>query len=108
MRRLLPVSFAVALTLTFGTADAWAKANQAAPAITSSPPAGSLAETRAEIEAALPFPVSSGLIDDDLIEYAQREAQSAALENFHGGSVLIIGGSGLALVLLIVLLLVLL
>jgi hypothetical protein len=106
LRRLLPVSFALALTLTFGTADAWAKA-QAAPAPRGTPPAESTEATRARIEAALPFGLPVAL-DDDVVGYAQREAQTMGLENFHGGDVLVIGGSGVVLLLLIILLIVLL
>ena len=89
LRRLLPVSFALALTLTFGTVDAWAKATT----------------TRARVEEALGFVPAA--LDDDLIEYAQREAQTLALENFHGGDVVIIGGTGLAILLIVLLILVL-
>jgi hypothetical protein len=102
LRQLLPISFAVALTLTFGTVDAWAKANEIAPKVAEQAPQA--APTRAEIEAAMPFPVA---LDDDLVEYAQREAKTMGLEDFHGGSFIIIGGSSLALVLLVILILVL-
>jgi len=108
LRRLLPISFAVAVSLTFGTVDAWAKANVASPPVTAPASPESLAETRARIEEALPFPVASGLVSDELVEYAQREAQSSALETFQGGSYIVIGGSTLALVLVIVLLIILL
>ena len=103
LRRLLPVSFAVALTLTFGTTDAWAKANVAG----ASPPpvAEPIASTRARVEAAMPFPVA---VDDDLLEYAQREVQTLGLEDFHGGDVVIIGSTGLVILLLVILILVLL
>jgi hypothetical protein len=103
-RRLVPISLAVLLTLTFGTADAWAKGNAAAPKI--SEPAPSVAATRARLEEVLPFHVAAAL-DDDLIEYAQREAQTSGIEDFHGGDVVIIGSTGLIIVLLIVLILLL-
>ncbi|HVZ72729.1 MAG TPA: hypothetical protein VHJ20_10180 [Polyangia bacterium] len=98
------MSFALALTLTFGTADAWAKAN-AAPAREATPPAESVQATRARLAAEFPgIPLAA--IDDDLVEYAQREAQAEALENFHGGDVVIIGSSGLIILLLIILIIV--
>src|SRR5450432_3631213 len=88
LRRVLPISFAVALTLTFGTADAWAKANAAAP--TPAPVAAptEAARTRAEVQRALPVEIY-----DDLYEYAQREAKTIGLEGFEGGDVVIIGGT---------------
>jgi hypothetical protein len=106
LRRVLPVSFALALTFTFGTADAWAKVN-AAPAPRATPPAESIQATRARIEAALPFGLTVAL-DDDIVDYAQREAQTMGLENFHGGDVLIIGSSGVVILLLVILIIVLL
>jgi hypothetical protein len=104
LRRLLPVSFAVALTLTFGTVDAWAKANPAPPAKVEAK-AESTAMTRARVVEALGFvPVA---LDDDLVEYAQREVQTLGLEDFHGGDVVIIGSTGLVILLLVILILVL-
>src|SRR4051794_4238462 len=84
LRRVLPVAFAVALTLTLGTADAWAKGNVAAPAPAAAETSSS--RTRAEVQRSLPF-----AIDDDLYEYAQREAKTLGLEDFQGGDVVIIG-----------------
>ena len=105
LRRLLPISFAVALTLTFGTVDAWAKANTVPPPAKVETKAESLAAARASVEEALGFvPVA---LDDDLVEYAQREAQTMGLDDFHGGDVVIIGGTGLAVLLLVILILVL-
>ena len=104
LRRLLPVSFALALTLTFETADAWAKANDNAGQAQSTPALSSTTPARAEVERQLGVAV-----DDDLYEYAQREAKALGLEDFEGGdAVVVIGGTGLAvlvLVLVIVLLL---
>lgn len=106
LRRLLPVSFALALTLTFGTADAWAKANVAPPS-TGTPPAES-AETTAARSGAESSQAPSTPLDDDLANYTQREAQARSLEGFHGGDVLVITSSGLAIVLLVILLVILL
>ena len=104
LRRLLPVSFAVALTLTFGTVDAWAKANTEPPAKVETK-AESVAMARAGVEEALGFvPVA---LDDDLVEYAQREVQTLGLDDFHGGDVVIIGSTGLVILLLVILILVL-
>jgi hypothetical protein len=100
LRRLLPISFAIGLTLTFGTADAFAKAEANVPSPVAAETAA--ARTRAEVQSALPV-----AIDDDLYEYAQREAKSMALQDFEGGEFIVIGASGLALVLLIVLLILL-
>jgi hypothetical protein len=105
LRRLIPISLAVMVTLTFGTVDAWAKANTAQP--TTQAPAPSVTETRARLEEALPFPLAVA-VDEDLAAYAQREAEAMALEDFHGGDVVVIGGTGLAIALLIVLVIVLL
>jgi len=102
LRRLLPVSFAVALALSFGTADAWAKGNAAGPPVTESPP------TSARTSSELPMALLPGMGDVELLEYAQREAQAQQLENFQGGAILIIGGSALALVLFVLLLVILL
>jgi hypothetical protein len=100
LRGLLPVSFVVALTLTLGTADAWAKGNVAEPARAVEP--SSAARTRAEVQRALPV-----AIDDDLYEYAQREAKTLGLEDFQGGDVVIIGSTGLVIVLLVIIILLL-
>lgn len=100
LRRVLPVAFATALTLSFGTADAWAKGNVP---VSSQAEREAAARTRAEVQSAVPF-----AIDDDLYEYAQREAKTQGLEDFHGGDVVIIGGTGLVIVLLIVIILLLL
>lgn len=104
-RRLLPVSAAVVVTLTFGTADAWAKAN-AAPVAGSTPPVETAETTLARLAAELPF-AGQVPMDDAFVEYAQREARNLGLENFHGGDVVIIGSTGLIIVLLIILILVL-
>jgi hypothetical protein len=103
LRRVLPVAFATALTLSFGTADAWAKGNVPSPAAPSQAEREASARTRAEVQAAVPF-----AIDDDLYEYAQREAKTRGLEDFHGGDVVIIGGTGLVIVLLIIIILLIL
>jgi hypothetical protein len=103
LRRFLPVAFAAALTLSLGTAEAWAKGNVPSPPTPSQDEREEAARTRAEVQAAVPF-----AIDDDLYEYAQREAKTQGLENFHGGDVVIIGGTGLVIVLLIVIILLLL
>jgi hypothetical protein len=101
LRTLLPIGFAIGLTLSFGTADAWAKANMNTP----SPAAETAAavRTRAEVRRALPVAV-----DDELIDYAQREAQAMELANFQGGDVIVIGGTALAVILIVLLILVLL
>jgi hypothetical protein len=105
LRRLLPISFAVALTLSLGTVDAWAKTNAAPPATAA--PVTSVAETRAQLEEMLPFPLVTAL-NDDLVEYAQREAEATSLDDFRGGDVVVIGGATLTVVLLVLLVLVLL
>jgi hypothetical protein len=102
LRRLLPITFAAALTLTFGTADAWAKANAAAPTAKSE----SVAETRKRLEEALPFPLPVA-VDDDLVEYAQREAKAMGLDDFRGGDVVVITSTGLVVLLLVILIIVL-
>jgi hypothetical protein len=95
LRTVLPVSFALALTLTFGTADAWAKTNVAPPA-----------EPAAEIVPLTPAPASAGdiAIDPAFEDYAQREAMALGLEGFQGGDVVIIGSGGLVLILIIIIL----
>ena len=105
LRRLLPVSAALALTLTFGTADAWAKANASSPS-EQTPPAESVQTTRQQIEAELPLALSVPLTDE-MVEYAQREAKAQGLDNFHGGDVVVITSTGIVLLLLIILIIVL-
>jgi hypothetical protein len=97
-RRWLPVSFALALTLNFGTADAWAKGNPPARAATEAP---APRETRTQAPAPAPDPAF-----DDV--YAEREASAAGLEAFRGGDVVIIGSTGLIIVLLVILMILLL
>jgi hypothetical protein len=106
LRRLLPVWFAVAVALSLGSADAWAKGNVSPPPVAATPAPGQeeIARTLSELPIALPL----GMVDDDLLEYAQREAQAQGLENFEGGAILIIGGSALALVVVLLLLIILL
>jgi len=98
-RRWLPVSFALALTLSFGTADAWAKGNPPARAATE---ARTPLETRTQAPAPAPDPAAF----DDV--YAEREASAAGLEAFRGGDVVIIGSTGLIIVLLVILIILLL
>ncbi|HEY2729179.1 MAG TPA: hypothetical protein VGK52_04505 [Polyangia bacterium] len=97
-RRWLPVSFALALTLSFGTADAWAKGNPPARAATEAP--ASL-ETRTQAPPPAPEPAF-----DDL--YVEREVSAAGLEAFRGGDVVIIGSTGLIILLLVILIILLL
>jgi hypothetical protein len=101
LRRLLPVSAALALTFTFGTADAWAKGNPPAPPAVEAP-----AETAPRTEPTAPQSPIPGF--DFADSYAVREANAAALQDFEGGDVVIIGSGGLILVLLIVLIILLL
>jgi hypothetical protein len=97
LRQVLPVSFALALTLTFGSADAWARTNLAPPAesteVTSKGPA-------------TPAPETPGVDPAFDGTYAQREAAAAELEKFEGGDVVIIGSGGLILLLLILILII--
>jgi hypothetical protein len=96
LRRLLPISFAVALTLTFGTTDAWAKTAATAP----------VTETASETSTRAPEGTQSTQpsFED---AYAQREQATPGLENFEGGDVVIIGSTGLIILLLILLILLL-
>jgi hypothetical protein len=97
MRRLIPVWFAVALTLLAGSTDAWAKADvspvnrpaDSAPA--SSTEASSTAAERPSLDQT----------------YRARETKAAALETFEGGDVVVIGGTTLVVVLLVILIIVL-
>lgn len=99
MRRLLPVCFAVAVTMMFGTADAWAKGT--AP-IDTQPPAQSQAAAGTQAPAQMTE-------TSEFASYAQREASTQGLEQFQGGSVVIITTTGVVIVvLLVVLILVLL
>jgi hypothetical protein len=107
LRRWLPVSLGIAITVLIGTTDAWAKGN--APVQVASVPVTDpttevieLAELMAE--AMGPFAPPASAFD---AAYAQREQASAGLERFQGGDALIISGSAVVLVLLIVLLIVL-
>ena len=95
LRRLLPISFAVALTLTFGTTDAWAKTAATAP----------VTEAASETSTRTPetTPATQPSFDD---AYAQREQATPGLENFQGGDVVIIGSAGLLILLLILLILI--
>lgn len=97
LRRLLPISFAVALTLTFGTTDAWAKTAATAPVTQ----AASEASTRSSSETTK---TSQPSFDD---AYAQREQATPGLENFEGGDIVVIGSTGLIILLLILLILLL-
>src|SRR5579872_509121 len=98
LRRGLPVSFAVALTLTLGTADAWAKGNEAPPLVAEAP-----APTSARVPTGTPLAFPPGIVDQDLAEYARREAEAQGLETFQGGAYVVIGASGLAVALLFIL-----
>jgi hypothetical protein len=98
LRRLLPISFAVALTLTFGTTDAWAKANATSPVTETAPSARTEEPARTSESTAPAF--------DDA--YAQREQTAPGLENFEGGDVVIISASTGLIILLIILLILLL
>jgi hypothetical protein len=105
LTRLLPIGFAVALTLTFGTADAWARTNATnpTPPAAEAPASRETQPTSRELRESLPFAVSDADFD-----YAEREAKAAGLETFEGGDVVIIGSTGLIILLLIILLIVLL
>jgi hypothetical protein len=95
LRRWLPVSIALALTLMFGSADAWAKAS-----VNAAPPAPSESASQTD-------PVSAGApaaTPGSAADYANREAGAPGLEKFEGGDLVIIGSGGLILVLLIVVL----
>jgi hypothetical protein len=96
LRRLLPISFAVALTLTFGTTDAWAKTAATAP----------VTETASETSTRAPetTQATQPSFED---AYAQREQATPGLENFEGGDIVIIGSTGLIILLLILLILLL-
>jgi hypothetical protein len=92
----------VALTLSLGTTDAWAKTN-VAPAHPPAAAESASARTRAEVQRSLPVEVS-----DDLYEYAEREARTAGLEGFEGGDVVIVTSAGLVVLLLVIIILLLL
>lgn len=104
MRRLLPIAFAMALTLTFGTAEAWAKGNAAAPKEAAAETASETGGTRAP-GASLPGGLPGAQFDDS---YSERERAAAGLENFEGGDVVIIGSTGLVILLLVVIILLML
>jgi hypothetical protein len=100
LRHLVPVSLALALILSLGSVEAWAKTNVNTPSETSVPaqvdPAGS--PTSPGLGSAAPAKGS---------DYAAREARTPGLSNFEGGDLVIIGSGGLILVLLIILLILL-
>jgi hypothetical protein len=105
LRRLLPVSLAIAVTLLMGSADAWAKSN--AP---STPPPAAAAPTAPaepnaeELQLARDLAAAKGISFDDL--YAQREKAAESLGLFEGGDVVIISSTTVIIVLLIILILV--
>jgi hypothetical protein len=90
---------ALALVLTSGRASCWAAQSAAA----ASDPVGSRSapsETAAASSPAAGTPASTAE------GYAAREAQAKDLENFRGGDVVIIGSTGLVILLLVLLILV--
>lgn len=97
MRRFLPIAFAMALTLTFGAADAWAKGNTA-------PEAQAEPATETTRGRAAPTSLPGAQFDS----YAERERAAAGLENFEGGDTIVIGSTALVVILLVVLILLLL
>jgi hypothetical protein len=104
LRRSLPVSFAIVVTLLMGSADAWAKGNEAAapPPITA--PSTKVVEPE-ELQVARDLATAAGLSFDDL--YAQREQAAEALGLFQGGDVVIISSTAVIIILLVILILVL-
>ena len=99
MRRLIPVWFAVALTVLAGSTDAWAKA--AVSAVNHPAKSAPISSTEASSRTAAELPS----LDQS---YRAREARAAALENFEGGDgVVIIGSTTLIVVLLVILIIVL-
>jgi hypothetical protein len=99
LRQMLPVSFAIAVTLLFGTADAWAKGANAEPVPAQSAPAQTAPASPATRLATGPSFEGS---------YASRETSTAGLEKFEGGDVVVITTTGLIIILLVVLIIVLL
>lgn len=103
LRRWLPISFAIAITLLLGNADAWAKGN-----VPPAPPAASKPATPdpslPEVQLARDLAAIAGVSFDDL--YAQREKEAQSLAAFQGGDVVIISSTTVIIVLLILLILV--
>jgi hypothetical protein len=105
LRRLFPVSLAIALTLLMGSADAWAKGNaQATPPPVAAVPTAQAEPNAEEWQMARDLAAAKGISFDDL--YAQREQAAQALGLFEGGDVVIITSTTVIIVLLIILILV--
>jgi hypothetical protein len=103
LRRWLPISFAIAVTLLLGNADAWAKGNVPPPPPAASKPAAP-DPSLPEVQLARDLAAIAGVSFDDM--YAEREKEARALEAFRGGDVVVISSTTVIIVLLIILILV--
>jgi hypothetical protein len=106
LRRVLPISLAIAVTLLMGNADVWAKGNTPPPPPAASAPARSGEPSAEDVQLARELATANGIDFDKL--YGDREKAAQTLEAFEGGDYIIITGTTLAIVLLVVLLIILL